>query len=343
MRINKPISVRASETINRFVNAFDLEALPMFTVFLIVVTLGMVLNFLAMRQQIGDYPALLVSGLFEFSILGWKWGASRKKNNDTQLEIILWATWISVTLSVIMLTVNLFRTKIETTITADIGAGATMNGWEIAAYIIIGCAALTDIIAYLAFDQNDTDKEYVRINKRKEYDIAQRKRTTDDTIRNTEADLQIVKTITQELARLRDIYHTLPTPQLELILENARLELLSQYKASKLVDAATKGLADIDKDDKIAGTPIPPSLPAPHIYTLDELMSILSTTVTNARQLVLQDALNTPDKAYQSLKGHGVLPADLSLDNFRSLYDELSAPVIAKPAGSNGSNPANPH
>jgi uncharacterized membrane protein YiaA len=239
-----------------FVAHYDLGALPAFLIFLIVVTLGMILNYLSMRAAIGPTAAMLVSGLFEFGILGWKWTSSRKRNNDKQNSLVNAATWLSVLLAVGMLVINLFRTTIEQSLKAELAPGATFNGWQIAAYITIGFAALVHIVFYLLFDQNDTDKEYARQNKRSQNEISQRSRQADDLIANAEADLNIIEKITVELEKLRVKFKSLPHAQLETVLENARQALLVQYKASALVDAATAALPDIDHSGSVGDDPV---------------------------------------------------------------------------------------
>lgn len=337
-RIDTPIGVRMSQSWNDFVNKYDLGSLPAFGIFFVVVTLGMILNFLAMRRAIGDLSAGLVSCLFEFGILGWKWTSNRKQNNDTQAQIIEVATWISVGLAVAMLVINLFRTTIEKAITADVGSGATMNGWEVTAYIVIGLAALVHIVAYLLFDSNDADKQYKRENKRKDNDIRQRGQRADDTIRQTESDLRIIQKITVELNRLRELYSTLPNDQLEIVLENSRVELLDQYQASELVKKATAALPDLNKDNMIGSVPIPPAQPQPaftpspamsnqpsagaRTFNLDDLLEYFGVDSAE-RALVMLQQMNIQNaaQAYTALKSY--LPADLDYTTFALLFNQL--------------------
>lgn len=256
MNKHTPLLQRFKNGWNGFTEHYDLGALPAFLIFLVVVTLGMFLNYLAMRGVIGEIPALLVSGLFEFGILAWKWTSARNRNNDDQDEVVNWATGISVALAMIMLVINLFRTTIENSIKVEPAAGVSFNGWQVAAYITIGLAALTHVIAYLVFDHADTDKKYARQNKRSQNEIAQRSRVANDAILNARADLDIIQKITQDLTDLRSQYTGLPHAQLETVLENARQALLVQYKASALVEAATAALPDIDNSGAVGDEPV---------------------------------------------------------------------------------------
>lgn len=281
-----PAFDKMRKSIAKFMEDYDVESWPMFLIFVVVVTLGMSLNFIAMRKAIGDLSALLVSGLFEFGILGWKWGGNRKRNNDVQKETIQYATNISVGLAVIMLVINLFRATIEKSISIDLTSSTSFNGWEIAAYITIGLAALTHVIAYLRFDNNDDVKEYNRRNKSAQYAITQRSQEADDVIANTEADLKIIDKIQNELGKLASTYQHLPVTQLEIVLENARQALLAKYKASPLVIAATAGLADVNKDNVIG-----------------EPESNTQKTIANAPRGKSPTLANTP-KANISNNGH---------------------------------------
>lgn len=281
-----PAFTKMRNSIAKFMEDYDVESWPMFLIFVVVVTLGMSLNFIAMRKTIGDMPALLVSGLFEFGILGWKWGGNRKRNNDIQKETIQYATWASVGLAVAMLVINLFRATIEKSVSVELTPATSFNGWEISAYITIGIAALTHVIAYLRFDNNDDVKEYNRRNKSTQNAIAQRSHEADDVIANTQADLKIIDKIQTELGKLAVDYKHLPIKQLEIVLENARQALLAQYKASPLVIAATAGIADLNKDDVIG-----------------EPESNTSKTIANAPNKKSPTLANTP-KATISNNGH---------------------------------------
>lgn len=267
---NRYVSIlkRISGSIGSVADKYDIGALPAFLIFLVVVTLGMIMNFIAMRPVIGDTPALLVSGLFEFGILGWKWTSSRRRNNDEQDELVNWATWVSVLLAVGMLVINLFRTTIEQSMKAEPVAGVTFNGWQIAAYITIGLAALAHIVFYLFFDHADTDKANARKNQRSQAKIEQRNKEADHLVANADADLKILEKITVELGKLRTQYEgKLPHEKLEIVLENARQALLVQYQASDLVKVATEGLADLDHSGAIGDEPI---VERPGIWISDE-------------------------------------------------------------------------
>ena len=232
-----------TKAIKDFLEKYDAEAWPAFFVFLIVVTLGMILNFIAFRPIIGERPAAVISGVFEFAIVAWKIKTNRKKNNVSQNETANWATWISVALAITMLTVNLFR----------IGEAK----FETVAYIIVGITASIQVIFYLVFDQQDPDKKMKRDFSQDARGLVRENQKATNVITRTETRMKIVRKIATELQRLNVEYSDLPTEQREHLLEIARKELLDQYAAGDAeVDNATAGLVDLNNDGKIGNQPI---------------------------------------------------------------------------------------
>ncbi len=334
----KKVSEQIRDSWNNFTTRYDFGALPAFMIFLVVVTLGMLLNYISMRATIGQPAALLVSGLFEFGILGWKWTSGRKRNNDKQIELVNWATWLSVLLAVFMLVINLFRTTIEQSVKAELSPGATFNGWQIAAYITIGLAALVHIVFYLSFDQNDTDKEYARKNKRSENEIRQRSRLADDLIKNTDADLNIIEKITVELEKLRVRYQKLPHAQLEGVLEDARQALLKEYAASPLVVAATAGIPDLDHSGAVGDEPVMIERPAVWISDEEEFQALREKHPEVPGRFILEseDFQDAPPPV--RVQGPGPRPEPSG--SRRPLYNEPSYhPIDMTPKSDNGKKP----
>lgn len=243
---NKSITENANENFRlgmknfrKFLDEYDAQAWPAFFVFLVVITLGMVLNYFGFYPIVGVLPALVISGVFESAIVAWKMTCNRKRNDATQNQLANWATWLSVALAIIMLTVNLFR------------IGGDKN-FESLAYIIVGLAASIQVIFYLWFDQADPDKKMSREWVQSGREITREDRNADGVLLRTESRMKIIRKIATDLARLQNDYRDLPTMQLEYLLEEARKKLLDQYANGDAdINNATSGLSDINGDGKI--------------------------------------------------------------------------------------------
>jgi len=241
--------------ISKWASQFDFGSWPAFLMFMVVTTLGVMLNYLVMSDIVGKISALLVALLFEAGIISWKLTSWRKKNSDAQDEIANASTWISVVLATAMLIVNLFRAEIQSLqlVASD---KLEFDGWTVAAFSIIGIAALVHVVSYLLFDGNDEDKSNARKNVREQRKLTQQKVEAANALANTEQKLKIVELIANELDRLQKKYAHLPNEQLEFVLEEARQNMLAMYNATKEVDEKTKALADVNGDGKIANTPV---------------------------------------------------------------------------------------
>ena len=234
---------RAWDSFVKWLDTHDAASWPAFFVFLGVVTLGMVMNYIAFLPVIGALPALIVSILFEVAIVAWKFTSNRRRNDKKQNQLSVGATWVSVALAISMLVVNLFR----------IGGEENFN---MLAYGIVGAAACAQVVFFLLFDNANPDKKMEREHNQGKRGILRKTRNANYVIGDAEADLRIVRYIATELRKLRGEFSDLPTGQLEVILNRARLKLLSEYSAGKDVAEATEGLAD-PNGDGIIGAPKP--------------------------------------------------------------------------------------
>lgn len=247
--MNKSYTEQFADKINNTWKAFvewldqhDAAGWPAFFVFLGVVTLGMVMNYIAFLPVIGTIPALTISILFEVAIVAWKFTSNRKRNDAKQNQLTVWATWISVGLAISMLIVNLFRVGGE--------------NFDNLAYAIVGMAACVQVVFYLLFDNANPDKSMERDHNQGQRHILRKQRQANFVIGDTKEDLRIVRFIANELRDMRQEFSDLPTGQLEYLLERARLKLLSEYAHGKKdVAEATKAFADINKDGRIGDAP----------------------------------------------------------------------------------------
>lgn len=242
--MNKKLSTKFAEGIQesiagvvswfkKFMDEYDIASMPSFIVFIIVVTAGMAVNYFFLEPLVGPLEAFAISLLFEVGILMWKFQAHRVKNSEAQAEIVTWATWLSVIWASGMLIASL--TQIIT--------------W---AWMVAG-AALTHVVAFLLFDQNDEIRNNKRRNRQADERITQKNYTVSAAIQEAEADLKIIGKITSELTRLRNENRHLPTQELEFVLNATRNRLLQEYKASENVRNATELLPDVNGDGLVAG------------------------------------------------------------------------------------------
>lgn len=219
--------------IKKFMDEYDIASTPSFVAFIIVVTAGMAINYFFLQPKVGFLEALAISLLFEIGILMWKLQSHRVKNSDAQAEVVNWAMWLSVFWAAGMLVASL-TSRID---------------WR---WMVAG-AALTHVIAYLLFDQNDDIRNNKRRNRQASERLSQKNFIVQSAIQEAEADLKIIKKITEELTRLRNENRSLPVKELEFVLDTTRDRLLQEYKASENVRQATKSIADVDGDGLIAG------------------------------------------------------------------------------------------
>ena len=190
---------KVSEKARNFFEKYDVESWPGFVMFFVVVTLGVSLNYITLAPTIGNFPALMVSLLFEIGIMAWKFQSWRKKNSVRQYEIANISTWLLVALGIVMVVVNLFRaTLLDSTV---IITDYEFDSWTIAAYAIIGGAAFIHVVGYLLFDQSDSDKR----QRRDVQKAVQKDRNADNAIKNAETDLKIIHKIVNELREGRRI------------------------------------------------------------------------------------------------------------------------------------------
>jgi hypothetical protein len=249
---NRSYTEQLKDNINRAWNGFvkwmdehDAASWPAFFVFLGVVTLGMIMNYIAFLPVIGPVPALTVSLLFETAIVSWKFTSNRRRNDAKQNQLSVWATWVSVVLAIGMLIVNLFR----------IGG----DNFDNLAYAIVGAAACAQVVFFLLFDNANPDKSMEREHNQGQRGILRKERHANFVIGDAAADLKIVRYIANELRKLQNEFSDLPTGQLEVILNRARLKLLAEYAEGKEdVAEATKGLADLNGDGRIGDQPTEP-------------------------------------------------------------------------------------
>lgn len=234
---------KESTGVRKWLDDRDSEGWAAFAVFFAVITLGMYMNFVAFRGVIGDIPALMISLLFESSILAWKITSNRRRNDARQNRYTNWATWLSVLLAVGMLVVNMFRVGGET-------------NFEYTAYIIVGVAALVQVLFYLFFSQADQDRQLIREHNQMGRELTRKQVKARNVIGELETDVQIIRYIVQELQRIDTESSDLPLAQREYLLEAARQKLLAQYAGGKTdVSRATAGLADLNKDGFISMEP----------------------------------------------------------------------------------------
>lgn len=333
--------------VHHFYIAYDMEAWPAFLMFLVVVTLGMGMNFLVMRNIVGDFLAIMVSVLFEAGILAWKVQSWRRKNNDAQDEITSAATWGSVGLAVLMLVVNLFRVRGDNT-----GLMWTGN-------TIIGAAALIHVVAYLSFDQKDTDRAFNRTAARDSARVRQAQQSSAHTIDTLKADMAVIRLISTELHRISLENQDLPPEMREPVLEAARRKLLEQYHASDNVDRETAPMSDLNGDGVIGtaewSPQAEPALPAPQYqaalipapvsphrvppepthpksYTLKDALVATGKSLDEVRSLLQQSGMDGDvERAFYWMNDHGLLPPDITYDNFVGLYQEITNPTLRRP------------
>lgn len=247
--MNRSYTEQLKDNINNTWKAFvewldqhDAAGWPAFFVFLGVVTLGMVMNYIAFLPVIGTIPALTISVLFEVAIVAWKFTSNRGNNDAKQNQLTVWATWISVGLAISMLIVNLFRVGGE--------------NFDNLAYAIVGMAACVQVVFYLLFDNANADKKIEREKRQALRNIVRKRLNAKYVIGDAEADLTIVRYIANELRKLQQEFSDLPAGQLEVILERTRLKLLSEYaRGRKDIAEETKGLADLNHDGRIGDAP----------------------------------------------------------------------------------------
>lgn len=220
-----------------FLDDYDFASLPAFFLFMVVVTAGMTVNYFSLIDKgVNSLEAFAVSMLFEVGIAAWKFQGHRVKNSKAQADAVNIALWISVVLAGCMLVASL--------------TGKMDWGW------IVAAAAVAHVVFYLIFDSNDEIRKNRRENKAADNRIEQKNFTVDNAIREAEADLRIIHKITSSLDRLRRDNSHLPIDELEFVLEATRNRLLAEYNASANVKEATKGAADVNKDNKIGNRPI---------------------------------------------------------------------------------------
>lgn len=225
-------AVRSAQNgVKKFFEEYDIASLPAFVIFMVVVTAGMAVNYFFLVTLVQPIEAFSISMLFELGIFGWKLQSHRIKNSDAQDEIVNWVMWISTILAFAMLFSSL--------------TGANYWGW------IVAAAAVTHVVGFLLFDQNDDIRNNKRSNRMALERITQKQTNSTNAIQEAEADLKIINKITMEISRLRQTYSHLPKNELEFVLETTRTRLLVEYKASANVDQATQSQSDIDGDGMI--------------------------------------------------------------------------------------------
>jgi len=223
--------------IKAFMDDYDFASAPSFLLFMVVVTAGMTVNYFSLvGKGVKEIEAFAVSLLFEVGIAAWKFQGHRVKNSKAQADAVNIALWFSVVLAGFMLVASLTN-KFDW-------------GW------IVASAAVAHVVFYLIFDSNDEIRKNRRENKAADNRIEQKNFTVDNAIREAEADLRIIHKITSSLERLRHDNSHLPIEELEFVLEATRTRLLAEYNASANVREATKGAADVNKDNKIGTRPI---------------------------------------------------------------------------------------
>jgi len=233
---------KARENFMLWLDEHDAASWPAFFVFFTVITLGMLLNFMGFQPVFGMIAALAISGMFEAAIISWKLTSNRKRNDAKQNQLASWATWLSVGLSITMLIINLFR----------IGG----EWFSPIAYGIVGAAAVVQVVFYIMYDNSNPDKALGREHSQAERVVIRKRQHADDVIAETEAELQIVRKIANELLQLRNDFADLPTEELEYVLEEARSKLLSQYsKGNRKIEVRTRHLSDINKDGVVGRQP----------------------------------------------------------------------------------------
>lgn len=219
--------------ISTVMDDFDLASLPAFFTFMTVVTAGLAVNYFFLLSSGLDWrEALAISMLFEVGILAWKFQGHRVKNSKAQAGISTIATWLSTVFAGLMLF-------------SSLSGKQNYWGW------IVGGAAITHVVSFLIFDANDTIRNNKRKNRSANERVKQKEIETDNALSEAEADLKIIRRITQELTSLRRNNMDLPTEELEFVLDATRTRLLAEYKASANVQEATKGLADVNGDGLI--------------------------------------------------------------------------------------------
>lgn len=228
-----------NNSIIRFLEEHDSESWWAFGAFFAVITFGMFMNYDAFHLIIGVIPALIVSLFFEYAILAWKITSDRKRNDKKQNQLSNTATWISVIAAAIMIVVNLFR------------VGGSEN-FESTAYIIVGIAALTQVVFYLLFTQADPDKQITREHGQQKRNLSRREQYSRNVIGELKSDMDIVRFITQELVKIQEETRDLPLAVRENLLESARQKLLAQFaKGKDDVEKITAPLADLNRDGVI--------------------------------------------------------------------------------------------
>jgi len=226
--MNKNFIESAKEKFVSFLDDYDAQSWPASITFIVVISLGMILNYFGFLPVLGPLASAIVSGLFEMAILAWHIVSSRKRNDSNQNIIAQAATWISVVLAVTMLGVNLFRVGGDT-------------HFENTAYIIVALAAITQVVAYLTFDMADPDKKIARENGQEERAISRQRKGAENAIARTDANMDIVRKIYNALDELDERYKDIDGPEKAALLADARTKLLEMY--SKEAAEAAKPIA----------------------------------------------------------------------------------------------------
>lgn len=100
------------------------------------------------------------------------------------------------------------------------------------------------------------------------------------------------------------------------------IELFSDEDGDGIPNAIDK---DYQRKPKPQQQPRQVPQPAPvRAYSLDELLVTLDQTPEEVRGMLKENNITNADEAWRSLRGHNVLPQDLTHKNFNRLFDELN-------------------
>jgi len=213
------------EQVKDFFRNLDAATWPAFLMFVVVLFAAGGLNYLEMQPVIGAPLAIGVALFFGVGVMAWHIVESRKDDSKFQDDTAKIVKWLNAVLDGILLVVNLFRAQLNVAVFDGV------TGWDSAAFVIVGISAVSHVVGYLLWTENDPRRKLAKEAGRALDVVARKRQSAKNVIAETEAELQARKWIVEEEARMRSDYGgTVPANDLNTLVADMKKTAMQKFE-----------------------------------------------------------------------------------------------------------------
>jgi len=308
-----------------FIRKIDPKSWPATFMFFVVMVAAGGLNYMGLQPIYGGLVAVAIAMFFGVGVVSWHIVESRTDDSEYQEDVAKYAKWGNVVLDFALIVVNLARGEIRYD-----APGASTLGLDITASVIIGASALSHIVCYLLWTENDPRRAARKEHERNVHRITRTEQAVQDAASEAAKKLAAVEQISIKEAELRKQYKDLPPAQVDTIVRAMRDTAVASARQNgidigEFIETNGGGNPNQSQQQK----PEPKKAgPAPiqnrqvYAYTVPMLLDALH--IDNARALEMLGAVgNDPQEAWKYVRDHVGIPQGLTRANFVALCEEL--------------------